>query len=78
MPETESVSVKPDLAPVPIWRCRNKECKAWVREEMAESESPSCPLCSTEMIRSIKHLPKLVKKAKASKKKTDAAQEWLQ
>lgn len=74
----ETEGLKPELAPVPIWRCTNKECKAWVREEMAASASPACPLCSTGMIRSFKHLPKLVKKARAPKKKTDDAQQWLQ
>ncbi|MFC0216485.1 cold-inducible protein YdjO-related protein [Paenibacillus chartarius] len=60
---------KPELAPVPIWRCRRQDCKAWVREELASSSQPSCPICKGEMIRSMKHLPKLVKKHKAQKKK---------
>ncbi|MDD9266571.1 cold-inducible protein YdjO-related protein [Paenibacillus sp. GCM10023248] len=53
---------KPDLSPVPIWRCKNNECKAWMREELAASPSPECPLCKGGMLKSIKHLPKLVKK----------------
>lgn len=61
-------SDKPDLIPVIIYRCKNQECKAWVREEMAESSEPECPLCKGTMIRSIKHLPKLMKKYKAAKK----------
>ncbi|MFH5184969.1 cold-inducible protein YdjO-related protein [Paenibacillus sp. TAB 01] len=65
MQETEAK--KADLAPVPIWRCRNNECKSWIREEMAPP-SPVCPLCSGAMIKSIKHLPKLMKKYKAPKK----------
>jgi hypothetical protein len=73
----ETEGDKPDLAPVPIWRCTSKDCKAWVREEMAASASPLCPLCSTGMIRSYKHLPKLAKKAKAPKKNADAAAQWL-
>lgn len=52
----QTETTKPEVAPVPIWRCRNSECKAWVREEMAMSPSPDCPLCKGEMIRSFKHL----------------------
>lgn len=64
---------KPELAPVPIWRCRNQECKAWVRDELAAGAAPGagpeCPLCKGPMLRGMKHLPKLVKKVKAPKKK---------
>ncbi|NOU92824.1 hypothetical protein GC093_06205 [Paenibacillus sp. LMG 31456] len=60
---------KSELFPVPVWRCRSKDCKAWIREELTSSPSPECPLCNEGMIRSIKHLPKLVKKHKAVKKK---------
>lgn len=63
--------VKPETSPVPIWRCKNTECKAWVREELAASNSPECPLCKGVMIRSVKHLPKLVKKTPRKKKKED-------
>lgn len=59
---------KPNLIPVPIWRCKDKECKAFIREELASSPSPECPLCKGPMIRSLKHLPELVKKYKAPKK----------
>lgn len=59
---------KPDLQPVPIWRCKDKACKAWIRDELSTSESPACPICSGPMGRSMKHLPKLVKKIKSPKK----------
>jgi hypothetical protein len=68
---------KPETLPVPIWRCRNQECKAWIREEMVSSASPECPMCKGNMIRGIKHLPKLIKKHKAVRKK-DEADQWLQ
>lgn len=58
---------KPELSPVAIWRCKNMECKAWIREELASSTTPSCPLCVGEMVKGMKHLPKLVKKHKAQK-----------
>ncbi|WP_248925133.1 cold-inducible protein YdjO-related protein [Paenibacillus hamazuiensis] len=60
---------KPEYTPVPIWRCQNADCKAWVREELAASPNPGCPLCSGKMVRSYKHLPKLVKKAASTRKK---------
>ncbi|WP_438445299.1 cold-inducible protein YdjO-related protein [Gorillibacterium sp. sgz5001074] len=61
---------KPATAPVPIWRCTKAECKAWIREELA-GEKPLCPICKGSMIRSMKHLPKLVKKAPPKKKKSE-------
>ncbi|WP_246042205.1 cold-inducible protein YdjO-related protein [Cohnella pontilimi] len=69
-------SEKPETSPVPIWRCRNRECRAWIREELAASPSPECPMCKGSMIRGIKHLPKLIKKHKAVRKK-DEADQWL-
>ncbi|MDF2961994.1 MAG: hypothetical protein K0S39_3729 [Paenibacillus sp.] len=68
---------KPEVFPVPVWRCRNKECKAWVREELTSSPTPGCPLCNEAMIRSIKHLPKLVKKHKAAIKKKSDEPSWV-
>ncbi|WP_309121912.1 hypothetical protein [Paenibacillus sp.] len=104
----ETDTTKPELAPVPIWRCRSADCKAWVRDELVsepppkrgrgakkgkgamtaaaaaskganrapsseaatESAPPVCPLCKGPMLRGMKHLPKLVKKAKAAPKKS--------
>lgn len=64
-------TIKPELSAVPIFRCVNQECKVWVREELATSDAPECPMCKGSMIRGIKHLPKLVKKHKAAKKPAD-------
>jgi hypothetical protein len=69
--EMDTTTSKPELAPVPIWRCKNPDCKAWVRDELTASDSPACPLCQGVMVRSMKHLPKLVKKHKAKKKQPD-------
>ena len=63
---SDAASDKPDLTAVPIWRCTNQECKVWLREEMASSDSPECPMCKGNMIRGIKHLPKLIHKHKAA------------
>ncbi|CAN7397133.1 cold-inducible protein YdjO-related protein [Paenibacillus sp. LjRoot153] len=64
----ESDLTKPELSPVPIWRCKDNDCKAWIREELATSSSPECPLCKSSMLKSIRHLPKLVKKNSRKKK----------
>ncbi|MFC5529848.1 cold-inducible protein YdjO-related protein [Cohnella yongneupensis] len=74
----QSEVAKPEMTPVPIWRCRDQECKVWIREELAESSTPECPMCKGAMVRGIKHLPKLIKKHKSAKKNKDAADTWLQ
>ncbi|MFD2613159.1 cold-inducible protein YdjO-related protein [Paenibacillus gansuensis] len=68
-PLTEE-QASPVLEPTPIYRCKQPECKAWVREEYA-SEDKACPLCKEPMARSIKHLPVVQKpKRKRSSKKS--------
>lgn len=52
---------------VKILKCKNPECKAWVREEFA-SPGQTCPMCSGPMLRTMKHLPPLVKKIKSAKR----------
>ncbi|SFI33541.1 Cold-inducible protein YdjO [Paenibacillus sp. UNC496MF] len=59
---------KPKLIPTKIWKCKNPECKAWVREEFAESEQ-SCPICKGPMHRSMRHLPAVQNKIKRQPKK---------
>jgi len=51
------------LSIVNILKCRNKDCKAWVREEFA-SAGQACPLCGGPMLRTMKHLPPLQHKVK--------------
>ncbi|UVI32712.1 cold-shock protein [Paenibacillus spongiae] len=54
---------KPKLLPTKIYKCKDAECKAWVREEFAET-NPACPICKGPMHRSMRHLPALQKKIK--------------
>ncbi|WP_281889149.1 cold-inducible protein YdjO-related protein [Paenibacillus sp. YYML68] len=67
--ESTAAEVKPELKPTVIWRCKDAECKAWVREEFAPDPYPPCPLCKGPTLRSFKHLPAMPKKAKRGKKK---------
>ncbi|MBB6672720.1 cold-inducible protein YdjO-related protein [Cohnella nanjingensis] len=55
---------KPKLSLTKIWKCKNETCKAWVREEFA-TEDQQCPMCKGPMLRTMKHLPPLQKKAKS-------------
>ncbi|MDF2921899.1 MAG: hypothetical protein K0R57_813 [Paenibacillaceae bacterium] len=64
-------SQKAETTLVPVFRCKAVNCNAWIREEMAQSPAPLCPLCQSPMIRSMKHLPKLVKKIPRKKKEAD-------
>ncbi|MCC3371690.1 cold-inducible protein YdjO-related protein [Cohnella sp. REN36] len=58
---------KPKLQLTKIWKCKNESCKAWVREEFAVADQ-LCPMCKGPMLRTMKHLPALQKKAKARTK----------
>lgn len=52
------------LSAVKILKCKNSECKAWVREEFA-TPGQNCPICNGPMLRTMKHLPPLQKKIKS-------------
>ncbi|WP_337913282.1 cold-inducible protein YdjO-related protein [Cohnella zeiphila] len=58
---------KPKLSIVNILKCKNGECKAWVREEFAVP-GQVCPICQGPMLRTMKHLPPLQKKIKPQPK----------
>ncbi|WP_240353391.1 MULTISPECIES: cold-inducible protein YdjO-related protein [Cohnella] len=62
-----SEETKAALKPTKIWKCKNAECKAWVREEFAALQQ-ACPLCGGPMLRSMKHLPPVQNKVKARPK----------
>ncbi|WP_051088285.1 cold-inducible protein YdjO-related protein [Cohnella laeviribosi] len=62
-----SEDAKTALKPTRIWKCRNADCRAWVREEFA-TPNQACPLCGGPMLRSMKHLPPLQNKVKARAK----------
>ncbi|RUS47171.1 cold-inducible protein YdjO-related protein [Cohnella sp. AR92] len=55
---------KQKLNIVKILKCRNNDCKAWVREEFAVPDQV-CPMCKGPMLRTMKHLPALQKKYKS-------------
>ncbi|MCZ8519147.1 MULTISPECIES: cold-inducible protein YdjO-related protein [Paenibacillus] len=66
--DVQQEETKPELKPTVIWKCKNADCKAWVREEFAAAEYPECPICKGPTIRSYKHLPAVAKAKKPRKK----------
>ncbi|WP_438434786.1 cold-inducible protein YdjO-related protein [Gorillibacterium sp. sgz500922] len=58
---------KPQLEATPIYRCKDPECKAWVREEFLPADK-ACPLCKGPMLKSMKHLPPSGKPKKKAKR----------
>jgi hypothetical protein len=58
---TQEEKVK--LVATKIFKCKNPECKAWVRDEFAAAEQ-TCPLCKGPMLRSMRHLPPVQNKPK--------------
>lgn len=62
MKTTTTEEQKPVLQQVPIWKCRNSDCRAWVRDEFMNEAGRQCPLCQGPMIRSYKHVPVIPKK----------------
>ncbi|BBH20754.1 hypothetical protein Back11_20990 [Paenibacillus baekrokdamisoli] len=65
---TTSDETKPVLKLTKIWKCRNADCKAWVREEFAV-EQQACPICKGPMLRSMRHLPAVQNKIKSQPRK---------
>ncbi|MBP1963617.1 cold-inducible protein YdjO-related protein [Paenibacillus aceris] len=53
---------KPEVEQIEIWKCKEADCKAWVRKEFVTEALPTCPLCKNPMIRSYKHVPVTAKK----------------
>jgi hypothetical protein len=42
-----------------IWTCKTEGCKGWIRDNFAFEHAPTCHLCSSQMVSSIKMLPLL-------------------
>lgn len=32
-----------------VWVCKSDDCNCWVRDNFKSSETPTCPLCKSEM-----------------------------
>ncbi|WP_455663133.1 cold-shock protein [Pradoshia sp.] len=39
-----------------VWECTSDDCNAWVRDNFKSTETPSCPLCSSDMAEGTKML----------------------
>ncbi|GKU79223.1 cold-inducible protein YdjO-related protein [Paenibacillus sp. L3-i20] len=57
-----------NLKPTKIWKCKNADCKAWVRDEFSTTEQ-LCPICKGPMLRSMRHLPPVQNKVKSQPRK---------
>ena len=42
-----------------IWTCTNELCSCWMRDNFSFDESPTCPICRSEMIKDMRMLPAL-------------------
>jgi len=45
------------LENVTIWSCEKEGCKGWMRDNFAFESVPTCHLCQSAMVRSVKLLP---------------------
>lgn len=39
-----------------VWVCTAEDCNCWVRDNFKSSETPTCPICKSEMEQSTKEL----------------------
>lgn len=39
-----------------IWVCKSSTCNCWIRDNFKSSETPLCPICSSEMEQTTKVL----------------------
>ncbi|ALS22955.1 MULTISPECIES: cold-inducible protein YdjO-related protein [Paenibacillus] len=53
-----------EMKEIQIWKCKDSECNAWIRDEFVTEAAPSCPLCSSMMEQSKKQVPLAVKKVR--------------
>ena len=42
-----------------IWSCAKEGCKSWMRDNFAFEHVPTCHICQTPMVKSMKMLPAL-------------------
>lgn len=39
-----------------IWECSSEGCKVWIRDNFKSEETPTCPVCKSEMESTVKEL----------------------
>ncbi|MEJ8545147.1 cold-shock protein [Brevibacillus borstelensis] len=42
-----------------IWTCSKDGCTCWMRENLTFEKEPTCPICSSSMLRDTRMLPPL-------------------
>ncbi len=40
-----------------VWDCSSDSCITWVRDNFKNAETPSCPVCKSDMVQSTRLLP---------------------
>ncbi|MBU8878742.1 cold-shock protein [Bacillus sp. FJAT-29790] len=41
---------------VKIWECTSETCNCWIRDNFKSSQTPSCPICKSDMAETTKEL----------------------
>ena len=42
-----------------VWSCTSPDCPGWMREKFSFKETPTCPLCKSEMKKETRTLPQI-------------------
>lgn len=42
-----------------VWVCSKESCPCWMREDFSFQDTPSCPVCNSDMVNETKMLPAL-------------------
>lgn len=43
-----------------VWTCSNESCSCWMRDNFSFENSPTCPLCQSQMSKGTRMLPVLL------------------
>ncbi|WP_102274955.1 cold-shock protein [Cytobacillus massiliigabonensis] len=44
------------LEEVKVWECTSEKCNCWIRDNFKSSQTPTCPICKSEMRETTKEL----------------------
>lgn len=49
--------VEIETAETKVWVCTSEECNCWIRDNFKSEETPTCPICKSEMEITTRTLP---------------------